>query len=410
MFTKFTSRSWITLSPISIIRRRRRSSRNKPVDTSAVNTLPTELLQDIFQVVFLSHEDVYGRIPIVLSLGQVCRRWREIAHGYPSLWRTFDVTAKSCYSRNILRLCLENSAPCLLDFRVTIQHIKGFSDIRIFYRATGLMCELVKHCSRWQHTNFITNIAYPLCDVQPGSLKELVSVSFSKPKGSMGLDIQDFWENVCHEAHTQLRSVSWGRSGMVSPPTHAPWHQLVQIDFGLVARFRDVALILPLCQSMESLTICGIWDENFSLDRSPPLRIKPLTCNTLKELSIRGSAGIFDISSLLNSLIVPNVQVVKVYFNSESFYPKFPSDSLFILLSRSRCSLRRLECREFRKTGDQELVARYLRAPFCQTLTGFHIDCDTTPDILDGLKNLPYLRDVHLPTTNPASYPSHAQC
>ncbi len=179
------------------------------MDTSAVNTLPVELIQEIFRVVFLFHDEVYGWIPIVLCLGQVCRRWREIAHGFSSFWRTFHVTDKPRHSRNILRLCLENSSPCLLDFRVTIQNIRGLRDMRIFYGACMLMNELLEHCSRWRHAEFITNTSIPLRNVQSGSLKELVSVSFSNLKGSTVYDTQDFWENICHEAHTQLRSVSW---------------------------------------------------------------------------------------------------------------------------------------------------------------------------------------------------------
>ncbi|KAG2738844.1 hypothetical protein P692DRAFT_20757495, partial [Suillus brevipes Sb2] len=58
------------------------SNASPSANSSPVHRLPTEILSEIFLLCF--PQDQPGLAPLLLST--VCRRWREVAVGFPKLW------------------------------------------------------------------------------------------------------------------------------------------------------------------------------------------------------------------------------------------------------------------------------------------------------------------------------------
>ncbi|KAJ7228040.1 hypothetical protein C8J57DRAFT_1583541, partial [Mycena rebaudengoi] len=89
-------------------------------------TLPAEITSDIF-IHFLPNYPLHPPLAGLLSpatLGQVCRRWREIALGTPRLWRAIDIELPLDFERlftaglNILEAWLTRSKNCPLSLSV----------------------------------------------------------------------------------------------------------------------------------------------------------------------------------------------------------------------------------------------------------------------------------------------------
>ncbi|EIM83542.1 uncharacterized protein STEHIDRAFT_170794, partial [Stereum hirsutum FP-91666 SS1] len=78
---------------------------------SSINRLPIEILAHIFELAKTSDWRVYGdqQSGRIVRMSLVCRHWRHVALGFPSLWSTIQLRHESTYNFEFAALCLERS-------------------------------------------------------------------------------------------------------------------------------------------------------------------------------------------------------------------------------------------------------------------------------------------------------------
>ncbi|VDC02417.1 unnamed protein product [Peniophora sp. CBMAI 1063] len=95
-----------------------------PTDSTPVHTLPAELLADIFQLGQDAHAELHEEIhadvdeddedefmPFEILASHVCKRWRDVALGTPSLWVYVDFGEGPPFERSIAYLERSREAP-----------------------------------------------------------------------------------------------------------------------------------------------------------------------------------------------------------------------------------------------------------------------------------------------------------
>ncbi|KAJ7507100.1 hypothetical protein B0H11DRAFT_190996 [Mycena galericulata] len=127
--------------------------------TYPVLTLPNEIISEIF-VHFLP---LYPKRPPIIGLrspillGQICRKWREIALSTPALWRRVAVSLRSAARLKrrdqkliLLETFLTRSGSCPLSVSLK-------SGISYTHTYTGLLAPfletIMSHSARWEHVS-----------------------------------------------------------------------------------------------------------------------------------------------------------------------------------------------------------------------------------------------------------------
>ncbi|QRV97110.1 F-box-like protein [Ceratobasidium sp. AG-Ba] len=104
-----------------------RHARNRSKMTSSIYSFPPEILARIFchAACHCTREETFLRVPLAtspLDITQVCRQWREIAHGHRSLWNHLDLVVAdknpTTYKYPPLALLPPRSQNDLLDINV----------------------------------------------------------------------------------------------------------------------------------------------------------------------------------------------------------------------------------------------------------------------------------------------------
>ncbi|KAJ7707236.1 hypothetical protein B0H16DRAFT_1438821 [Mycena metata] len=134
--------------------------------TFPVLTLPNEIVSEIF-VHFLP---VYPDVPPIIGrtspnvLGQICRRWRDIALGTPALWRGISLSLenrKRVYQKlRLLQVWLRRSGSCLLSINMDLGFRRDSAD--------RFLTSIAAHSARWEYLQLrspghtLPNISTPL--------------------------------------------------------------------------------------------------------------------------------------------------------------------------------------------------------------------------------------------------------
>ncbi|KAJ7711518.1 hypothetical protein B0H16DRAFT_1816732 [Mycena metata] len=144
--------------------------------TYPVLTLPPELVSDIF-VHFLP---VYPkRAPHTgllspITLGQICRLWREVAFSTPQLWRTFKLVLPARDSKRSdqadqvrVEAALRRSRSCPLSLELCYYRLE----------TTPLFETIIAHRARWQHLRLFVLVANLAAIEGPFALLRSLSIS-----------------------------------------------------------------------------------------------------------------------------------------------------------------------------------------------------------------------------------------
>ncbi|TFK75546.1 hypothetical protein BDN72DRAFT_443608 [Pluteus cervinus] len=376
----------------------RRIRRADPVPQHQLGAGPIQRLPpDILELIFLAlvGSDAHrltgsDRMQRTLRIGHVCHRWRVVLYDYPAMWSTIDIASAKPHTLSILQHFIKNSASHPLRIIACLQ-ISGPTSSSI--RRDCILDELLAHLSRWETVFLTINwVVYePLYQIAPGSLEQLTSITFSAP-GWRKEHVQAFWTNVCHKKNRNLRYVSWQVDFLNHPPTFAPWDRLAHVKFGSFASLSEVMKILPLCGSLEVLSIKEL-RKNPTGAVLPPIDGK-ITLEKLQALEIRPSDGT-DISPLFDRLSVPRLVKLDATFTPPPYiayqHYAFPFNSLFEMLVRSQCHLQTLRIGTLWVVVHESQVLRYLKNPFAQTVTDLTLAFWTTDAIVEALASLPRL-------------------
>ncbi|KAJ7507099.1 hypothetical protein B0H11DRAFT_1849617 [Mycena galericulata] len=149
--------------------------------TYPVLTLPNEIVSEIF-VHFLPP---YPKRPLIIGLrspillGQICRKWREIALSTPALWRRVAVSLRSLKRRDqkliLLKTFLARSGSCPLSVSLR----SGISNDSERLMAPFLE-SIMSHSPRWEHVKLPIMSPLSLRYLE-GPLDFLRSLNFPSP-------------------------------------------------------------------------------------------------------------------------------------------------------------------------------------------------------------------------------------
>lgn len=143
--------------------------------------LPTEVISSIFEIYTLFPDVCQGTPELLLS--QMCRHWRDIALGTPSLWTNIHITALDSVHRDKADTYLDRSGALPLSLR--IDFLGDASD------PIDQICELfTSHIDRWLHLRvfFVTVEAFE-------RFIPLLSTSYAPNLRSCHLDVADHNDN-----------------------------------------------------------------------------------------------------------------------------------------------------------------------------------------------------------------------
>ncbi|KAJ7682289.1 hypothetical protein DFH06DRAFT_291582 [Mycena polygramma] len=233
---------------------------------SPTGKLPTELLAHIFLFVIppeaiseWDEDNVDDIIEGALTVSQVCRHWRRIAHGTPQLWvEGFRLSA----SQNA-DLALEQTTAWLERSRplpITI----CFRDVAnggVDFVGTGVPGALLSTAGRWKRIVWTIPSLIPLCDLpSSGSLERLERFTIETrnlemPPREIVLSaplLRRVRISVCRED---------GRQGNLLALLRLPWRQLTHILLGDDFTLNECGAIVAQCINVLSITIyaCQGW-------------------------------------------------------------------------------------------------------------------------------------------------------
>ncbi|KAJ7178148.1 hypothetical protein C8R46DRAFT_1212860 [Mycena filopes] len=282
-----------------------------------VLTLPNEIVSEIF-VHFLP---VYPETPPIIGdtspnvLGQICRRWRDIAFSTPRLWRAIPLCLENgrlAQRLHLLETWLRRSGSCLLSINVDLEYYS--LDIEPFLVA------IAAQRARWEHLRLHSYSADFL--LNEAVLPSLRTLFIEKvPLGAKGVSLA-----------STLRAAPFLRTVAVRFPeedfiTLYPWSQLTMFDgHGLTPE-----QCVDFLTEAVNLVYCRL-DVDDGATQSLFATVPCLTTFILHGSSTSNSAGI-----TLDALTLPALVTLEI-----SEYRHQPIASLKSLISRSKCSIQEL--------------------------------------------------------------------
>jgi len=154
---------------------------------SPIGKLPTELLANIFHLVVppeLFWDESADNTEAVISeahrVSQVCRHWRQIAHGTPQLWVDgFSFSANQKHTRLDLEqteawLKRSHPLPITVHFHCSDD---GPADPGVAFKRTELFRTILSSTRRWRHVIWEIPYLCPLSDLRSGSFERLERVT-----------------------------------------------------------------------------------------------------------------------------------------------------------------------------------------------------------------------------------------
>ncbi|KAJ7164489.1 hypothetical protein C8R46DRAFT_1099686 [Mycena filopes] len=309
-----------------------------------LNTVPTEILCNIFRLTLPWHRRVRrfsGAYELVLTppwrLALVCRRWREIALGDPSLWshvvieylRGLSLTQiEERYPLAALEAQLSRSGTALLDVTLAT-YDGGQHELDAAAQLLGRLEVLVRYSHRLEGFSFgwktsetdggalwqpSSSPQLPLLLAQmTGHLPHLRRLHFTSYE-----QLPPETSEVFRVA-PQLREVflteanRHGRS-LPSPHVSAPWEQITHFSARL-----DRSLHLAILRRTEHLVECRLNVSYTASHSATP----PIVLPHLRRLSVSGQ-------DILLSINAPNLQYL--FLSAPDMVPPF--------IQRSQCSLK----------------------------------------------------------------------
>ncbi|KAK0441780.1 uncharacterized protein EV420DRAFT_1768951 [Desarmillaria tabescens] len=308
---------------------------------SLIHSLPPEILSEIFLLALPSSYSVLEPLHAgPWLLGRVCRRWQDVAWGYPALWSSFVLIDQEAPHRiqeeigtRMVQEALQRTRQSKLSMTIWTGHI--FSDT--------IVETLLQHSRQWEDVSFLgpssSQWTQSLLNSHPIHFPSLRSLSLAYPHSiddiatTMGV-IKDAPNLRCLQL--DVRVPNFDLSTVLFP-----WSCITHLDMTF-SKFNWVGLIvrlLRLCPSLEEL-------KEKSMLRSETTTIAPLTLEKLRSLSLGFS------HLLLRHLTCPVLE----YLTFTMPYINYPSSSLTIsqFSARSGSHLQTLDLRLARKALDPD--------------------------------------------------------
>ncbi|KAJ8088233.1 hypothetical protein PM082_022305 [Marasmius tenuissimus] len=329
--------------------------------SSPFSRVPVELLQHIFSLSTDVKITIGKRIesmPTATVLSLVCRHWRDVALGSPTLWSTLEFNIDTC-SKNgrngdralaITEGLLKKShrEPLAISF-------KGDPDVN--YSATSdfrFLEALCLHLYRWSTISLSIGLSFtqlPAFLAVKGRLSSLRTVQFTPYDDNVFCQIdmvqESFFALGPFPALRHIEAMDRENSDFPTGPLPAvPWARLKSLT---LSNTSFLPRILPLCRSLISLTFT-VWDHDFILELRQGWQVeeeylqdlkdmRAFTLPKLQSLTIenRGSDAL---SILFNKVTAP--ALTAIHFDALRYKVELTEGGLIALLDcldRSSCSI-----------------------------------------------------------------------
>ncbi|KAJ7178117.1 hypothetical protein C8R46DRAFT_988232 [Mycena filopes] len=298
--------------------------------TYPVLSLPTEIVSEIF-VHFLP---IYPKTPPMIgrsspnALGQICRKWREIALTTPALWRAISVPlqheTRLAQKLHLLKTSLNRSESCPLSITM---HYGGHVDpqgiLDPFFQ------EIAAHSVRWECLRLHVP-GHPLLSIEaPHSLRAVqIAENRNIPESAVGVaGSVDFHEApLLHD----ITIVFWGAHCM----SRYPWSQLTAFTAHSISPHECVD-VLSQAFNLVHCYIFACGSDAGHIPRSS----RAVTLHHLETLTFHGAFGRLS-WRLLDFFVLPALQ--KLQTEEKILQRVAPVDDLASLVSRSKCRLQEL--------------------------------------------------------------------
>ncbi|KAF7289547.1 F-box domain-containing protein [Mycena kentingensis (nom. inval.)] len=267
----------------------------------AALTLPTEIVVEIFSA-YLDPLPALRGAGSPIRLGQICRLWRDIAHGTPTLWAAFRVfdypeTPDNTLANlhlSALRLCVRRSSSAPLAFEFGAEDIVSRTQYTAEVEAITL---LLAQCARWRHVVLHTPRDLPATlKLAARSMPQLIHLELSSH------DPESEAQYGCIDA-PQLRTALLRLShddnyfGLLSPRT---WANLTML------KLRETYPNIALCILAQTPALEHCWLTVWQSDRDCDASITPTLAN-LKTLII-ADYNCNSLDALLSLLSLPALE------------------------------------------------------------------------------------------------------
>ncbi|PCH37693.1 hypothetical protein WOLCODRAFT_160971 [Wolfiporia cocos MD-104 SS10] len=287
------------------------SSRSEKKSALHVNQLPPEILAVVFQLVpgwwEICHpdlgEDSVAELPRtreLIPVTHVCRRWREVALGAPTLWSSVILDCRGCYLQDFEDCIFQRSL--MAPLRVLIADCPHDpwenSHYHRFFQTFGhRLEELHLYYCRISMSSWLARLNAP-------ELKTLTLIRDPVDEKEMDVAIS-FEGDVSSLQHLWLRSTGWIPSIHLPNLTFVCFHDCIGTGVKL-----DVLSVLSSCPNLVDLALWTSVDLDDDLPRQGA-NAKKVSLPHLRRLTLKGFVDIAD-SPILSSIIVPLTASVRL--------------------------------------------------------------------------------------------------
>ncbi|KAJ7178145.1 hypothetical protein C8R46DRAFT_1346376 [Mycena filopes] len=296
--------------------------------TYPVLSLPTEIISEIF-VHFLP---VYPETPPIIGrsspnvLGQICRKWREIALSTPALWRAISLPLEQetrlAQKLRLLEISLDHSKSCPLSITVRGGDSEDYQGP--FFRV------IAAHSGRWEYLRVYAP-GYPLLSIETPMpfLRAIYMTEASK----FSQPTVDAPASVGFHGAPLLRDVTivfWGAHCL---PRY-PWWQLTTLNVHSIPPHD----CLEVLNQTTRLVHCYLFVFGLDADVTPPSSCV-VTLPHLETFTVHGRFG-RPSWRLMDFFSLP--ALLKLQIEEEFLQEIAPEDDVASLVSRSKCMLQEL--------------------------------------------------------------------
>ncbi|KAK7034527.1 hypothetical protein VNI00_012374 [Paramarasmius palmivorus] len=350
-----------------------------PVPHSPVNTIPVEILLEIFVLCQSNGTRDDPLLPTLHYVSTVCRHWRSVTMAAPHLWAKIALWNPQSLHESIAEEWLIRSQSCPLT--VIIRHSASAPSVgwHTVAECTGRVFDLLMgHTRRWRSLTIdIAQIALPsnfAIHMEATPLLDHVDIADNDELPSSFIQL---WESLL--SRPSLRRLHWlnggpGRSGYPRSIADLPWERLTHVSGSFI--LDDIFIdALTRCQALEVLELSSlVLPANASKSTlqcfHPHLRVLAVTCEDLSG------------NELANHLICPNLRRLDIRFGGLLA-------SWTDLLSRSGCALDVLALWAYGSIAESDLL-RFLSSPSLSSLTALEVAVQPLSDfVVKTLTNKP---------------------
>ncbi|KIY67525.1 hypothetical protein CYLTODRAFT_443993 [Cylindrobasidium torrendii FP15055 ss-10] len=261
-----------------------RNQAEAPYPPVGINTLPAEILTEIFRLASLRHRGGNGLdghwIDICRpirpknapwSFSRVCRQWRAVAIGSPLLWASLNIDGiprKASGEQSLLELALRRASPTALRMRINL--------FTISWRFTIVVCSHIDKARTLKvegcRADFDSESLYHQNDYSNYTLPRLETLSLqlmpaSAPSYNMSISHSTDWNLLLDPFNrcANLRSLSltylpskWiGYDSTTFRSGHIQWHQLVNLELSVREKEGFILSVLKETYRLQTLSING---------------------------------------------------------------------------------------------------------------------------------------------------------